>query len=804
METLLQDVRFAFRTLVKSPGFAAAAVLTLALGTGANTAIFSFVDTMLLRPLPFEEPDRLVMVWQDERERGSIPKEWTSPPNFVDWRAQNATFDAMAAFTGAAFTLTGDEQAERISGAQVAAGFFDVLRVRPLLGRTFTAGDEAPGAPRVAVLSYGLWQRRFDGDPGVVGNTVRLGGEPYTVIGVLPSGFEFPYLTQAELWAPLQDIENLCGRRCIFLRVVGRLADGVTPERAQADLNTVMARLAEAYPQANRGIRVALTTLHEEVAGPVRPALLALLGAVGFLLLIGCANVANLLLARAARRETEIAVRGALGAGKGRLARQLLTESLLLAAFGGIAGVLLGTWGIDGLVALVPPGTPRVDEVGLDVRVLGFAALVSLATGAIFGLAPVLHVMRGSTVGALRDGRRGAAGGSRRQRRVRDVLAVGELALSLVMLVGAGLMLRSFVEMRRVDPGFRTDHVLTARLSVPGARYAAAADVTGFYDRLLGRLAAAPGVRSAAANSTLPLTGSLNDTGFLLEGQPEPPPGESRPVALIQAVTPDYFDALGIPLRRGRTFDATDRRDAPPVVIVDETLAGRYFPDENPIGRRIDVNGEVREIVGVVGAVLHTGIRGEVRPTIYAPHTQFTTRAMSIVLHTATDPLQLAGVLRAELRALDPTLATSEVTTMARLAAESVADARMYAILFAVFAAVALLLAAIGVYGVIAYSVAQRTAELGLRMALGADRATLLGMVVGHGLTIAALGAGIGLAGAFGLTRLIAGLLFGVRPTDPATFVGVTAVLGGVAMIASYLPARRATEVDPMVALRTE
>lgn len=802
MNTLFQDLRYAVRTLVKNPGFAVAAVLTLALGIGANTAIFSFVDTMLLRPLPYDAPDRLVMVWQDERERGSIAKEWTSPPNFTDWREQNATFEAMAAFTGAAFTLTGGEQAEHIAGARVAGDFFDVLRVKPLLGRTLTREDEAPGAPRVTMLSHGLWQRRFDGDAGVIGRTVTLDGESYTVVGVTPPGFEFAYLTQAELWAPLLDIPNICGRRCIFLRVVGRLAEGVTVERAQVDLNTVMGRLADDDPQANRGIRIALTTLHEEVAGPVRPALLALLGAVGFLLLIGCVNVANLLLTQAARRETEIAVRAALGAGRSRLARQLLTESLLLASLGGLVGVLLGAWVLDGLVALAPAGTPRAGKVAVDLRVMGFAALITLATGAVFGLAPVLHVLRGSMANALREGGRGGAGGGRRQRRVRDALAIGQLALSLVMLAGAGLMIRSFIEMRRVDPGYATENVLTARLTLPEARYGDAAAVVGFYEPLLERLAAAPGVLHAAANSSLPLSGSMTDTDFLLEGQPEPPPGESRPVALIQAITPDYFAALGIPLRRGRTFGAADRRDAPPVVVIDETLARRYFPEADPIGRRLVVNGRLAEIVGVVGAVLHTGVRTEVRPTIYAPHAQYTPRSMNVVLRTATDPLQLAGVLRSELQGMDPLLATSTVRTMEQLAADSVSDSRMYATLFALFALAALLLASVGVYGVISYSVAQRTTELGLRMALGADRGALRGMVVRHGLTIAGAGAGIGIMGALGLTRLMAGLLFGVPATDPATFVGVTIVLCGVAMAASYLPARRATMVDPMVALR--
>lgn len=807
MNHLLQDVRFAVRTLRKSPVFAAVVLLTLALGIGANTAIFSVVDAVLLRPLPYEDSGRLVTVWQDERGRGRLADEWLTPPNFFDLRSSSESFEGMAAVMGWGPNLTGDGEPEKLTGQAISHDYFRLLRKSPRLGRGFLAEEDVPDGAQVVVLSHGLWQRRFGANSDILGSSITLNGEAHIVVGIAPVDLEPLALEgpNVEIWRPLQmDANGGCGRRCYVLQVFGRLAPGATLRSAAAGLNTVAASLAREYPDSNSGVGISLVPLKEQTVGPIRSGLLVLLGAVGFVLLIACVNIANLLLGRAAARQREVAIRTALGAVRGRLIRQLLTESLLLALAGGALGLLFAFWGTDLLVQLSPPGTPRMAEVGIDAQVLVFALGVSLLTGLLFGLVPALQASRSGLTRALGD--RGSGRSTAASRRTRGVLMVAEVAIALTLLVGAGLLMRSFGRLIQVDVGFDTENVLVADLSLPQARYEEDPPRVAFYEQLLEQVESLPGVRSAGAVSVLPLGGNDADVAFTIEGRPPPDP-ERMPDAQFRIATPGYFGAMGMRLLAGRVFTAQDRADAPRVAVITDAMARRFWPDEDAVGKQFRPQsfGEpLVTIAGVIADVHHFGLDQEPRPEYYLPHAQLHARTMVVVARTAGEPLVLAGALREQVRSLDPQLPVAEITTMEQLVGRSVALPRLYLSLFSVFAAVALLLAAIGIYGVTAFSVTRRTREIGVRVALGARSADVLRMIVRQAMTLALIGLGIGLIAALLLSRALSSLLYDLSPTDPLTFAGVALLLAMVALISAYLPARRAARVDPMVALRAE
>ncbi|MBV9772848.1 MAG: ABC transporter permease [Gemmatimonadetes bacterium] len=803
MDTLLQDLRYGLRALLRSPGFAVVAILTMALGIGASTAIFGVVDAVLLRPLPFPEPERLVRI----RGVGESGGEGNvSVPNFEDWRAMSRSFEEMGIGTQWPVNLTGDSP-ERVGGAVVSSGFFRTLGVRPALGRTFLPGEDRVGGPRVVVLAHDLWRRRFGGDPGVLGRTLQLDGEGFTVVGVMPADFHPPFQErETALWKPIgfrMTAGSADERSSAYFQVVGRLRPGVTPEQAREEMRAVARRLEERYPQADRGLSARVQPLHEAVAGDLRPALLVLLAAVGCVLLIACANVASLLLARVAARRREMAVRGALGATRVRIARQLLTEALLLSLLAGALGVLLSVWGSQLLVALSPFDLPGLVDVGTDWRVLAFALAASLGTGVLFGMIPAVHASRADLHGAIKEGARGSSGG--RHVTARALLVVSEVALALVLLCGAGLLLRSFALLRRVDPGFDPAHVLAVDLVLPQSRYTTSEAQAALYRRVLDNLRAIPGVASAGATTTLPLSGDQLSSGFIVEGRETPAPGASHEAGL-DMVSPDYFRTLGIALRRGRAFTDRDGAKAPSVVVVNETLARRYFPGTDPVGERIRLDGsdQPSEIVGVAADVRHRALGTEAPPTVYVPFEQSALPFATLVVRTAADPEAFAGAARRAVLAADPHQPVSRVRSMSQVLAGSVAEQRFNLLLLGAFAAAAMTLAAIGLYGVMAYSVAQRSREIGIRMALGAAPRDAVRLVVGEGIRLALAGGVLGLVAAAAATRLLASLLYRVTPGDPWTFAAVVALLGGTALLASYLPARRATRVDPMVSLRSE
>ncbi|HEU4630001.1 MAG TPA: ABC transporter permease [Gemmatimonadaceae bacterium] len=798
VDSLLQDLRFALRSLRRSPGFTLVAVLTLALGVGANTAIFSVVDGVLLAPLPLREPDRLVAV--GERVDGGAPTDFTStsPGSFFDWQRQTRTV-RLAGFAGSARTLTGRGEPERLLGASTVGGLFDVLGVPPLFGRTITPADETPEAQRVIVLSYATWRRLFGEDRGVVGRTLTLDGASHTIVGVMPPSFRFPD-TGTEFWVPSRfDAEFRANRDQYFIQVVGRLAPGATLEQARTELAVVSERLQRDWPMYNSDLRIVVRPLQETIVEGVRTRLLVLMAAVAFVLLITCANLGNLLLARASGRHREIAVRQALGAGRTRLARQLLTESLVLALAGGAAGLLVGQGFLELLLAAqATTNLPRVDEIGLDARVLLFTLGVSVAAGLFFGSLPAWQLARARSGEALRTGTRGSAG----HQWARSALVVSELALAMVLLTGAGLLLRSFALMQRVDPGFTADHVLTFDVTRPG-------EDASFTATSLERIRALPGVRSAAVVSQLPVTGRGIGAWFNRLDRPLPP--DVKPTGeAYRVVTPGYFATIGLPLKRGRLLTPDDRRERPAVVI-NEALARRYYAGEDPIGKAIYLGAPDNRlfdhgtIVGVVGDTRDAGLGSDPLPTVYIPLAVMPGwRSFSYVVRTAGPPTAVAGAVRNVIRTLDATVPVRNVRTLDAVLAESVAPARWSTTLLGVFAGVALVMAALGVFGVLSFVVAQRTRELGIRMALGAAPSAVRRTVVRQGLRLVVAGLALGLAGAFALTRLMGSLLYGVAPTDPATYAGVAAVLVGTAAVASWLPARRATRVDPIIALRAE
>ncbi len=804
METLLQDFRYGYRMLIKRPGFAAIAVLALALGIGANTAIFSVVNGVLLRSLPYSGPDRLVMVWEHNYVRGR-DRNVVSPANFLDWQNQNHVFEEMAAIISFRINLTGAGEPVELPCQIVSRDFFSVLGVQPIIGRAFTEEECRPESNYAAILSHRLWQSRFGSDPEIIGKSITLNGKSYSVVGVMPP--DFNYLNkETEVWIPYginpaTDYRKVSGR---FLTSVARLKPGVSIEQAQAEMSAIAAQLEKTYTDFNSGWGVNLVPIHEQVVGKVRPIILILLGAVAFVLLIACANVANLLLARAASRQKEMALRTALGAARRRIIRQLLTESLLLAVLGGVGGLILAYWGLRLLVALAPREIPRLDETGIDFRVLAFTLGVSILTGLIFGLLPALQASKPDLNDALKEGGRSGAGAVRS--RTRNAFVVAEVALSLILLIGAGLMIRSFLQLQQVNPGFNGQNLLTMRVLLPGSTYTEDQQRYTFFEQAEQRIAALPGVTSVGSVSFLPLTGPGSATSFYVTDRPEPPPGE-KPVTNVRVISGDYFKTMGIPLLKGRLFTEGDTNDSPRVLIISETMAREYFPDEDPLGKRLSISwGDDRpdEIIGVVGDIRAESLDGEIRPMIYWPNRRETYSFMNLLVRTSTDPLSLATAAQNEIKAIDPNQPVAEIKTMEEIVSESIAGPRFNMLLLAIFAGVALVLASVGIYGVMSYTVTQRTHEIGLRMALGAQAGDILKLVVGQGMILASAGVIIGLIAALLMTSVLSGLLFAVTATDPLTFAGISLLLIAVALLACYIPARRAIKIDPGVALRYE
>jgi putative ABC transport system permease protein len=802
----VQDVRYALRALAKSPGFVAVSGAALALGIGANTAIFSVVNSVLLHPLPYKDPAQLVWIADFLPRRGM---NGVLDADYFAWRRQNHTFQDMAAYAqGPGFTLTGTGEAERLRGTKVTASFFHVLGIAPRLGRSFLPEEDRPGGAHVAVLSDALWRRRFAADPVVVGRAITLDGNPYTVVGILPPDFEFPGNSRAELIVPFalsgQAIQS--EQTVIVLQAVARLRPGISTNAAAADLDAINQRLQASYPegyaQMMAGARAQVIPLHDWLVGNVRPALLMLLGAVGFVLLIACANAANLQLARAVTREREMAVRAALGAGRWRLTRQLLTESLLLAMVGAASGLLLASWLVSLVRSLGPRDTPYLAGAHVDLRVLLFTFGVSLLSGLLLGLAPILAGFRVSLNDSLRQsGARSGAGA--RARRPQKALVIVEVALSLVLLVGAGLLIRSFLRLASVALGFDPHGVLTARVSLPPSLYQTDDRQRAFFAQFVERVQRLPGVISAGATAMLPLHGITMAAGVTVEGHAGAAPEAAG--AALDVVTPGYFSALHIPLVAGRFLDARDTAGFPLALVVNRAFARAFFPNEDPIGRRIKMTSdEWRTIVGVVADTKQTGLASGVAPEAFFSLEQWATSDMALVIRSSADPLSLVSAVRKQAAQLDKSLPLYSIETMDEMLSADVASQRFHASLLGAFAGLAVLLAAVGIYGAMAYAVGQRTREIGVRMALGAEPAGMLGMVLAQGLRMALTGVVVGLAGSFALTRFMRSLLFEVKPTDPATFAGVPLVLVVVALAASYIPAWRATHVDPMVALRYE
>ena len=805
VERFIKDIRYAGRTLTRSPGFTLAAILALALGIGANTAVFSVVNGILLRPLPYADPDRLVMVFDSFRQQGAA-RGSASMADFLDWKAKSRSFQALDAFeinrfTNSRFTLTGDAEPEQVIGYSVTSTFFETLGSRPILGRAFTAGEDAPGRDLTVVLSESLWRRRYASNPAVLGKPVVLNGQPHTIIGVMPGAFEF-WQRDVEAWAILP-LNPPTRRGPFFMRGVARLKPGVTLAQASAEMDAIAREVEQANPRMYTRLRFPVISLREIVVGDIRPLLWVLSGAVALVLLISVSNVANLMLARATARQREIAIRLSIGAGRGQLVRQFMTESIILSFAGGALGTALAVWGVAALQWLAPRDLPRLSELSVDTRVLAFTALVSLASAVLFGLAPALAASSVALGEGLKEGGRG--GESRRHGRTRSLLVVAQVTFSVLLLIGAGLLIRSFTLLGQVNPGFHAspDRLLTMFISPTGPRFdRQGVALAAYWVQLLDRVRALPGVEAASLSNALPPDRRAFSDGYEIESKPSPP-GSQRPPVPILFVSHDYFKALGVPLLRGRWFDHQDTADSKPVTVISDAMVRRHFPGENPIGQRLKQSGSpYMEIVGVVGDVKYQGLDRENEPAFY--QLSFRGGDMWLLVRTRGDAQAMAAVVRQEIRALDAGVPVDRVGAMAQALAESVSLQRFRSLLMTVFAVTALLLAAIGIYGVIAYSVAQRRQEIGVRMALGATRSGVIRLVVGQGSRLAIVGIVLGLAGAVGLTRFLEKMLFGVTASDTVTFAGAAIVLGAVAIVASLIPALRAAGIDPVTALRQE
>jgi putative ABC transport system permease protein len=812
MNSLLADLRFGLRMLRKHPALTAIAIITLALGIGANTAIFSVVNAVLLRALPVADPDRLVMVYEANMARG-FNRGAVAPGNYLSWKARQTVFEEIGAFGAQSFTLAGNDGAEMLEGARVTANLFGLLRAAPGLGRAFRSEEDRPGGERAVILSHSLWLRRFGGEQNIVGQSVTLDDKPYAIVGVMPEGFNFPS-RNIDIWAPAaldaeRGLDGMTGR---MLLVIARLKPQATIEQARAEMGVITRGMAQANPSFNADLSANIVPLREEVVSGWRRILLILFGVVACVLLISCANVANLLLARAAARTRETAIRLAVGASRLRIVRLLLMESLLLAGAGGVVGLLIGWWGVDALVALSPFDQLRESGVRMDANVAWFTFALTFLTGLLFGLAPALKSSKPDLNESLNNGGRGATAGVG----LRSALVVSEIALSLVLLAGAGLMIRSFLRLQSVDSGFDPRNLLTLRLSLPEARYQEAHQVVSFYQQLTERLGRLPGVESVAATHALPLSGMGGVRPFTVEGRPRQEPGNA-PAVQYRMVSPGYFRTMKITLIRGRDFTKQDEGQAAGVVIINQAFQRRYFPDEDPVGKRITLGGyddQLGEIVGVVGDVRHWWAGTEAEPEMYWDNSQVwmarsptlsrLRRSLTLALRTDGDPQSLIGDVRREVIALDKAAPVTGVRTMEERMGASLAGGRFNTLLLSLFAALALILAVVGLYGVISYTVAERTRDIGVRMALGARTGDVLRLVIGRGMTLTLAGVGIGLLASFALTRLMKDMLFEVGPTDPPTFVAIAVLLTAAALTACYIPARRATKVDPMVALREE
>jgi len=816
LETVLQDLRYALRALLKRPAFTAVAVGSLALGIGANTSIFSVVNAVLLRPLPYPESKRLMVLWETNSQQiasmiNSQNRNQVAPGNLVDWSNQNRVFEGIAAVRFLNFNLMGSDLPERIPGAIATPNLFSVMGVNAIVGRTFQAQDTQSGNnERAVVLSHQLWQRRFGSNPGVVGQKLTLNNETFSVIGVMPPSFQYP--EDAELWVPSRlavpeppgaatNTNPTTNRLLHYLQVVGRLKPGVSTQQAQAEMNTIASNLQQQYPDTNASIGVRVVSMQEEIVGDIKPKLRILLGVVGLVLLIACANIANLLLARATSIRREIAVRIALGARRSRVIRQLLTESVLLGIIGGVFGLFLAYLGIRLLVSLSPSDIPRLDEINLDKYVLGWTLGISFVTGLISGLVPALQSSKVNLNETLQEGGRGAESPNRH--RVRSFLVVSEVALTLVLLVGAGLLVKSFNNLQHVDAGFKVDNVLTMRIALPSYRYPKEEQSLAFTNDLLGRVKNIPGVDSVGTTTALPLTQIEAISSFTVEGRPVAN-AEDLPLANWRVVSPDYFRVLSIPLSQGRTFTDHDDQNAPKVIIVNQNVVRHFFAGENPVGKRLMIGNDKSpsEIVGVVGDVRHSGLDAEFKPEIYGNYLQNFRPNYTLVIHTQNDPSSIIGAVRNQVQSIDKDQPVYSVKAMSELRSTALAELRFNTFMLTLFAAIALMLAAVGIYGVISYSTARRTHEIGIRMALGAQPINVLKLVLGQGMALTLLGIAIGLVASFALTRVLTTLLYSVSPTDPLTFVFVSILLALVALLATYIPARRATRVNPTLALR--
>jgi putative ABC transport system permease protein len=803
----MKDLLYALRLMARRPGLTFAAILTLTLGTGASAAIFSLVNAVVLRPFPYTDPDRIITIWQHNAKAG-IPQQETSPANFLDWRDQQQSFQSLVSIEPWSFEYVERGEPEKFRASLVTRGFFETLGAQPLYGRALQKEDYESGREKVVVLSYSLWKRWLGGNPQVIGQTVSFLDEgACTIVGVMPPEFQFPDKSRL-IWAPLTDEDRYKrDRGGTYIKVIGRLRDRVTLEQAQADMDIIGAHLAKEHPPYNDGVGIKLVPLPEQIVGEIRPAMLVLLIAVGFVLLLACANVANLLLSRGLEREHEIAIRAAMGADRKRIVRQLLTESLALSLAGGAGGLLLSYWLIDIIVALSPASLPRIEQISVDGRVLAFSIAVSVLTALIFGLAPALQFSKPDLNLSLKQGGRSTSGPARH--RTRNLLVVAEMALAIVLLIGAGLLLRSFVNLLRVDPGFEKENILALQVFAYGEKYRTPQQRAAFFRDAIERISSIPGVKTAGAVSAVPFLGEDSidiDTTLTVVGRPAPAISQ-EPTVFVSVATENYFTALGIPLVEGRSFKSADDLNTPPVVLINETLARRYFAGEDPVGKKIFVRlgrPASREIIGVVADVRQTGLDSAPRPEVFLPHSQYPFGSMTFIVRASADAASVTAAVKSQIWQIDPHQTFYNVATMDQMVSATLDARRFNLLVIGTFALVALILAAIGIYGVMSFSTSQRTHEIGVRMALGAEGGDMIRLMLKQGATLILAGAGIGLAAAFLLTRFISTFLFEVAAFDPATFAGVSVLLTTVALAACYIPARRAARVDPMIALRYE